>query len=343
MTTTDRMLTNSVAIIGAGLCGLTAARQLAQQGVVVQVLEKEPHVGGRIATLSTDAGPPFDHGAQYGTAKTPAFRQQTEAWIAAGIVAEWNARIVAIDGKDKKESDELRRYVGVPGMNALPEQLAEEATNAGAQITTGVRVASLKRTGSHWRLTSDAGESLGDFARVLITTPAPQAAELLTASPALANAAKSVRFASCWAAVVAFDERVGVDFDAAFVNDTLVNGPQRTPLSWIAHNNSKPGRTAGNDWVLHGSHAWSAAHADLEPSEALEQLLEAFWQVTGASPIKPSFSSAHRWRYALPETPLADMVLIDHERGLYAGGDWCGAPCVEGAYLSGLAAAKALL
>lgn len=343
MSLPDKEETNSVAIIGAGLCGLTAALKLAKQGVAVQVLEKGPLVGGRMSVHSTEAGPVIDHGAKFFTVNSDALRSQTDAWIAAGVVAEWKPKIASL-GETGQENPfaiataEPQRYIGVPGMNAPVEQLATEAVAEGAQVSTDVRVASLKRVGTQWRLTSDTGESLGDFARVLIATPAPQAAELLTASPALANAAKSVRFASWWTAVVSFREPIGVDFETA-----TVKGPKGASLSWIIHDNSKPGRTAGNDWVLHSSPAWSADNADFEPTAVLEQLLNEFWRVTGATPIEPTFSLAYRWRYALPETALAEAVLIDHDRGLYAAGDWCGQPNAEGAYLSGLAAAEAIL
>lgn len=340
MTTPEKTPTKSVAIIGAGLCGLTAALRLAQQGVAVQVLEKASRVGGRMQVHANGTGAESDHGAKFFTVTSDALRRQTDAWVTAGLVAEWKPKIATLGDIPQENllgiaTAEPQRYVGVPGMNAPVEQLATESVAAGAQITTDVRVASLKRVGTQWRLTSDKGESLGDFDRVLITAPAPQTAELLTASPALANAAKSVRFVSWWTAIVSFSEPIGVDFDAATVKGS--------PLSWIIHDNSKSGRTAGNDWVLHSSPAWSAANADLEPTDALKQLLREFWNVTGVTPIEPTFSLAYPWRYALPETALAEAVLIDHERGLYAAGDWCGQPNAEGAYLSGLAAAEAIL
>ncbi|CAN0368563.1 unnamed protein product, partial [Ectocarpus sp. 4 AP-2014] len=177
---------------------------------------------------------------------------------------------------------------------------------------------------------------------VLVTAPAPQAAELLTASPSLSNAAKSVRITGCWTVMAAFAERVAVEADGAFVN-----GPaETTPLSWIARNGSKPGRpaetAAGDCWVLDGSPAWSEANLELDPSTVIERLLPAFWQATGQPPSKPIYATAHRWRYALPENPLEESCLADADLRLYAAGDWCGGPKIEGAFLSGLAAARAM-
>lgn len=66
-----------IAVIGAGMSGLTAARRLAKAGATVTVFEKSRGLGGRLATRRTDGGP-ADHGAQYFTAREPAFK----AWVA---------------------------------------------------------------------------------------------------------------------------------------------------------------------------------------------------------------------------------------------------------------------
>jgi renalase len=343
---------DSIAIIGAGIAGLTAARQLARAGATVQVFDKGRGVGGRAATRRDDpltgGGRQFDHGAQYFTAESEGFRTQIADWVAAGVAAEWKGLLAVIncdvDGCQLADPPQAKpRYVGVPGMSAIAKRLAEEVAAAGGRVTTGVRVAPLKRGDGRWRLAAESGEPLGDFAKVLVTAPAPQAAELLTPSPALSNAAKSVRITGCWAAMVAFDGPVATEIDGAFVN-----GPaEATPLSWIARDSSKPGRTGhppeGSLWVLHGSPAWSEPNHAITPERAAEALLEGFWKALGLPAQPASSCEAHRWRFALPENPLVATAIADQALGLYAAGDWCGGPRVEGAYLSGLKAGEALL
>lgn len=338
---------DAIAVVGAGIAGLTAARELARAGKTVRVFDKGRGVSGRASTRYADDARRFDHGAQYFTASSDRFAQQITAWVEAGVAAEWLGKLATVEcGADGcrfvDPPGAKARYVGTPGMNAMAKALAEDVAAAGGTVTTGVRVAPLKRGDGSWRLLAEGGEPLGDFAKVLVTAPAPQAAELLTASPALSNAAKSVRTTGCWTVMLAFAERLAIDADGVFVNGPV----EATPFSWIARNGSKPGRPAeadaGDCWVLHGSPAWSEANLEITQEEATEQLRAAFWMTAGEVPREPVYTAAHRWRYALPENPLSDPVLADTKLGLYAAGDWCGGPKIEGAYLSGLAAAGAI-
>ncbi|MDQ6881692.1 MAG: NAD(P)/FAD-dependent oxidoreductase, partial [Pseudomonadota bacterium] len=55
-----------IAVVGAGVAGLSCARTLAQAGAKVTVFEQAAQVGGRMTSCDTAFGT-FDHGAQYFT------------------------------------------------------------------------------------------------------------------------------------------------------------------------------------------------------------------------------------------------------------------------------------
>ncbi len=80
-----------IAVVGAGLAGLTAADRLARAGASVTVIEKSRGPGGRAATRHADPWR-FDHGMQYFTARSEPFRRQVAAWTDAGVVAPWRPR-----------------------------------------------------------------------------------------------------------------------------------------------------------------------------------------------------------------------------------------------------------
>ena len=68
-----------IAIIGAGLAGLTALQSLRAQGHSVTVFDKSRGSGGRMATKKLgDAS--WDMGAQFMRAQSEAFTRQLQQW-----------------------------------------------------------------------------------------------------------------------------------------------------------------------------------------------------------------------------------------------------------------------
>jgi renalase len=316
-----------VAIIGAGLAGLMAARQLAAHGASVTVFEKSRAPGGRAATRRHGAWH-FDHGAQYFTHRDPRLAGVIAGLSQAGVVAPWTGRVVAITGtRVSAVSDATTRWVAVPGMRSMGEHLAR-----GVDVRHATTVRRLVRDGARWHLYADGDTSLGAFDQLLVTAPAPQAHALLaTHAPVFAASLARVVMHPCLALMVVLPTRPPVPWDAAFVNDDPV-------LSWVARNASKPGRGAHECWVAHATAAWSTRHLEEEPVALVPDLLAALGRVFGA-PIEPAHAVAHRWRFAQPEPCPSDALgeaWFDAALGLGVGGDWCVGGRVEGALTSGM-------
>jgi renalase len=323
-----------VAIIGAGIAGLSCARALQAAGVTVRLFDKARKPGGR---MSTRRGPAlsFDHGAQYFTARDPAFAAEVEGWVAAGAARAWTGRIVvARAGALEQLTDaQPQRWVGAPSMSAIPRLLA--GADPALDVASSVRIAELTRAGPSWRLFDAHGAERGEFARVVVATPAAQAAPLLRGAPALAEAAASVTMDPCWAVMLAFATPLPIAADGLFVHDST--------LAWAARDASKPGRGPLDTWVVHATPTWTAAHWDAEPREVVEALATALADATQTTLPGIHHRDHHRWRYARADSPLPDPYLFDPAAGLAACGDWCGGPRVEGAWLSGRALAARLL
>ena len=140
---------DEIAIIGAGLAGVTAGRVVAAAGWPVRLFDKSRGLGGRLATRR---GPGFalDHGA-------PGIRTDDAAFAAslagAGGVADpdWG-------------------FVGQPGMSGLVKTMA-----TGLDVETGVELMGLADTGSRLTLIDQAGRGHGPFGHVISPIPAPQA------------------------------------------------------------------------------------------------------------------------------------------------------------------------
>lgn len=317
-----------VSIVGAGIAGLSAARALKDRGHDVVVYERSSIAGGRAGTRQirgiemprglSGATIAFDHGAQYFTVRDDRFSALAAEWERDRVIARWPGRIVSFDGEGWEDVDETtNRYVGTPGMSAIAAALAR-----GIEIVYGQRIESLDR------LPADADH-------VVVATPAPAAAALVSQIPALAAQVSRVRMVPSWTVAAAFEERVAARFDAAFVNGS--------PLGWIARNTSKPKRDWKVDtWVLQAATAWSAAHIDDRADDVGAFLMEAFEDLISAGLPRAFYATVHRWRHATADPPLAVGAMHDRQARITVCGDWCLGSRIEDAYLSGLTAAETI-
>ncbi len=303
------------------MAGLACARRLADTGLAPVVFDKGRGLGGRLATRRSDHGA-FDHGAQYVTARTPAFRAFLDDLKAEGAAADW--RPVEQGASPPKDWT-----VGAPAMNALVKPLARDL-----DLRLKTPVAAARRDGYGWRLETPA-EPAETFDLVVSTVPAPQARDLFAAEPGMAERLDGVEIAPCLALMAAFDAPTGVPFD--------VRRFESGPLAWLARNGSKPGRGAGECWTLHASPSWSREHLELALPEVAERLRPLFLEALGGGLPEITHAAAHRWRYALVTAPLGQSHLASDDGSLLIGGDWCLGPRVEYAFQSGQALADAVL
>lgn len=322
----------SIAVVGAGLSGLTCARILQEHGLRVKVFEKSRGPGGRMSTRRTQGTVSFDHGAQYFTARDERFRRYVDSWQHDGHVAPWCGRIVSLrDGEIVSEKSNVKRFVGVPGMNAICKHLAADVS-----VQYNTRIAPVRRVADQHQLSDENGANLGSFDIVIVSTPAPQTIELLASVPQLVDRLSHIKMTGCWAVMLELAERSPVQFDGAFVHES--------PLAWVARNSSKPDRSDDSEtWILHATPEWSEENLERSSEEIKHALIDAFWQSTGTRAQPIAYGTAHRWRYALPTSCLENRCLFQSDHQVGVCGDWCGGPRVEGAFLSGSAVAGQIL
>lgn len=306
----------TIAIVGAGMAGLSAAETLSAQGRTVRLFDKGRGAGGRMATRRASVNGSnltFDHGAQYFTARSEGFRAAVSRWLSAGVAAPWDDE----DASGKASE----RFVGAPGMNSILKSMA-----APLDVSWGAEVSTLEGWPGRWSLRFADGSAAGNFERVIVAVPAEQAAVLLAAaSPELAANAKKIKSEPCWAAMLAYDEPTRIV--------SLSFEPSDGPLGWTARNSSKFGRTDAETWVLHARPEWSAANLEAAAEKVAARLVESFREQTGAG--APVFSQAHRWRYARVAEPLGTPFQLDPRTGLATCGDWHLGARVEAAWTSG--------
>jgi photolyase PhrII len=316
----------SVAVVGAGMAGLVAARTLTDHGLDVSVFERAGGPGGRSATRK-EGRFRFDHGAQYFTVRDERTRQFVNAWIEQGLVRRWTGAFgVAAGGKAYVKRSGPDRFVGVASMSAVARYLAADLNVAYQRNITAIEGAP-----NQWRLTGESGEKSDLFNVVVIAAPPPQAFSLVDPSSKAFALLRTVKMLPAWSVMAVFENRLDVELDGVFIQDST--------LAWAARNNSKPGRTDFECWVLHGSNRWSAAQLDQAPAKVASTLLTAFFEAIGTRRVEPLLTKTHRWRYAQADNPLNVGCLWDDALQLGLCGDWCQMSRIEGAFLSGMAMA----
>jgi len=318
-----------ILVLGAGLSGLSAARQLISQGHEVTVVDKGRGIGGRMATRRF-AGGVFDHGAQFFTIRSPELRGELDTWQEQNVVAHWFDGYPSPD--NRKPDDHHPRFRGETGMTGIAKFLA-----AGLDVRLNTEIVALKRDGATWQAKTASGETFSAD-KLLLTAPVPQSLALLASSgevlPTPARETlQTLAYEPCFALLVQLGQPSAIPAPGLY----YVEGET---IYWIADNFQKGISPLEGSVTIHSSSAFAKAHYDEDENTVALLLLEAARGYLGSA---PKDWQLRRWRYSKPENPLQIGALWVPELAVCFAGDALNGAKVEGAYLSGLEAAKKMV
>ncbi len=313
-----------VLVIGAGMAGLIAAAELQRAGRRVLVLDKGRSFGGRLASRWID-GATFDHGAQFITTRDPRFAAVLEQGRQDGAMEEWCRGFAG-------GADGHARWRGKPAMSAVAKHIA-----LGLDVHLEMPVVALRRAEDRWRAETTTGRTFTAGA-VVLTPPVPQSLAMLDAGGIILAPEMRARLEA-------------VEYERCLAVMAVLNGPSRIPppggltpadgpIAWIADNQSK-GVSTVPAVTIHATHAFSLEHWDRDRQESGRALLDAAapWLGAGVKTFQ-----VHGWRYSKPmRVDDEPCLLVDKSPPLVLAGDAFAGPRVEGAAVSGWAAAAAIL
>ena len=312
-----------ILIVGAGMSGVTAASALDAARCRTLVIDKSMRIGGRLASKKLGAAQ-FDYGAQFMTAREPQFLSLMKECEKLGLVKQWF-------GSGSGQHQRHPRWCGSSGMTAVANHLA-----GSVQFSMGLRLATIECESDSWLARMISGEKISARA-LLLTPPVPQTLTLLKDSkieiPAdIAERLESIRYEKCLAVLAHLTGPSAIDHPGGM---KFIEGP----ISWMADNQQK-GISKVPAVTIHGAGAFSEQYYHSDRLQSGRMLLEAAesWLGSGVSEFQ-----VHRWRYAKPvHVDPERCLVINRMPPLLLAGDAFGGPRVEGAAMSGWAAAEVL-
>ncbi len=272
-------------------------------------------------------GEHVDHGAQYFTVKDNIFAGWVEAWENEGIIKEWFSRLA-------EESSELGhpRFCCRRGMTQLAKHLAE-----GVDVELEQKVTKIHYKGGHWFVHTESGNAF-DADYLLLTSPAPQAVDLIKSSNIILRKQK-------------LEALEAIEYDPCLTVLAVLDGPSglrnqggikihEAPLSWLGDNRMKGISGKSHIVTIHSDHAFAKAHFDDDAEAVTAVMVEAARKYLKSNIVKTVY---HRWRYALPKSPFESAHFFSRRHSLVVAGDAFGGGRVESAALSGIEAAAHLV
>jgi predicted NAD/FAD-dependent oxidoreductase len=343
-----------VAVIGAGMAGLAAARALHHAGCQVLVLERNNLPGGRVTTRLMPVASPegasavlFDYGAQnikadgtaLGTVAQQVLDESDFAVVDAPVCLHEDHRVLAGD----EHSNAERKWSCAGGMQQLAKTLASDLP-----IHYNTSVLRIEQD-DEFLLHTDQSDTLDTVQRVIVTIPAPQAAQLLEASMWSAEAAnmndrivllRTVEYSRCLSVMLHF-AAAGEDIPWY----ALLARDRSHPLLWLARENAKnfvPGGQ-GSALVAQLGHEVSCKLWDETDDTISRRTTGWIADILGDDFRETLQHEVYRWRYSQPRNTIDfDAVNTPGTRVLVCG-DATARGRVPDAYDSGLQAAARTL
>ncbi len=297
----------NIAIIGAGMAGVAAAKALLTRRHTVTIFEKSRGFGGRCASKRWE-GHVIDHGAQYFTIRDERFRVAVQS-ASGDALMQLQAPVLDEHGNELPDTG---RWFHRDGNSRLVRDLAQ-GVDAKTEHAIDHADSLLRTTG-------------GEFDHVVSTAPWPQTARLFGIDT-------TFDYVPCITVLLAYrGEWLGTTQDQYAISD------HSGPLAWSSCENHKPSRIAEGQTVMVAqmSEAWSREHLEL-PLDEYPSMVRAMVEKRWDLPEECFLAGlGHRWRYARVTNPMTPVPLPEQ---VHFAGDALLSSRLESAWLAGAALA----
>lgn len=315
-----------VAVIGAGIAGLGAARELLSLGAEAIVFEAEERVGGRALTYSRD-GFTADMGIQ---TYTPRGTKLEEAIRLAGDEALpipgdifLHAEGRAIPGSPERNRE--TRYTFCEGNHRLAEILA-----GGLDVRIGTPIETIRKVRKAFRVEDEIVDA------VILTPPMPETQRLLATVGDKRNLA-GVAYRPCISVALAYHGSLSPrPYYALLAEDRM------EPVLWLGIENFKCPNRAPSGWTLliaQTGPSFSRSHLATPDADLVRTVSRAVRRIFAGELKEPEWFHVVRWERSQPERVVLFENANQQGGRLIVAGDGTLAGRAENAYETGLRAA----
>lgn len=331
-----------IGIIGAGIAGLTAGRELAKAGHEVTILEKSRGYGGRMATRYAGKNNEtiLDHGLSHFSVDSVHFQKFVDELKKEGLIKRWGENIALFDGETfyQKNPYPLNKvsYTATDGMNKIGKYLSrwvdvKTETTVGGLTYIGFN----RRKKRSWMINLSAGNTFEADA-VIIATPAPQAYGILNTSTNKTNALKIVReiddvhYTPCYTLMAGYGDRELPDWEGVVCKNS--------PLEYISNEAAKKNRSQECSFVVRATPEFTRSLRGKSEEIIKKEMHDKLASVIGGWAMAPQWSQVHLWRYNRAvktlDRPYIELEVQDAPLALI--GDYFRGNTVDDAYCSAI-------
>jgi renalase len=306
-------------IVGAGIAGASCAGALAAAGWDVDVFEKGPGAGGRLASRRLEAGW-ATLGAPFISAWNAPFREQADEWSKKGWVAPLTGDILQGRADTGWAHTQLKGHYlpTIDTSELVGHVLGQAKLHAGSRV-----IAVLPNT-----VVLEDGSMMEGYDQVICAVPGPQAIPLLDALPRLRDRLAGVRYRPVWAFLMRW-----------------VGGPEADIIKFDHNLMDMAVRQTAADpglWLVHSSYEFAETIVEASEMEARTRAAAALTGLLGLSG-PAEVEASHLWLYARPENAVGGHWLSDDDSRVALIGDSISGAGVERTWESGVQLAQAIL
>jgi renalase len=297
----------SVAIIGAGICGLTLAKKLSEQSIDNFILEKSKGVGGRLATRR-DGEATYDHGAAFYLQSNLEPNIWHERWQNAGLTKLWFSE------------NERRHFCGASGMTSLAKDLAQNM-----KVYLNEKVVKLDISQNIVSVLCESNKFF-EAKKIVFTSPLPQVLEVLKVSqinyPVDLN---NIVFGKALVGLfeIEGENKIEYNFNIIKTNSNIFT---------IANNQAK-GISKKLALSVVMSESWSDKYFHFDETQVLA-LMRIEMQKYFKFEINVVKVQLKKWRYAQPNSVYAEKHVSLNKGQIILAGDAFGGGSIAGALRS---------